>query len=151
MEKQHNIEGGFQLEVTKVKFWGIISCFQPTARSLPHSPVFITYSSPQGSATQQAHTSGRICPWTETSETVSQNMYLFLSSCLCVSFSTCHLQKHNFDQHKELKSCTVLANMRQISCDFSVISTVCTASEFTEPFTHVTLLYDDLTQQTHVC
>lgn len=86
MEKCHNIEGGSQLEVTKFKFWGIISCFQLSALSFPHFSVYITFSSPQGSATQQAHTSGVICPWTKTSETepiyISLPFKLFMSLIL---------------------------------------------------------------------
>lgn len=67
------------------------------------------------------------------------------------SFSTCHLQKHNFDQLKQPKSCTKYwLTWGKFYVIFFVIYRVCTASEFTEPFTHVTLLYDDLAQQTHV-
>lgn len=69
------------------------------------------------------------------------------------SFSTCHLQKHNFDQLKQPKSCTkywLTWGKFYVMWFFFVIYRVCTASEFTEPFTHVTLLYDDLAQQTHV-
>lgn len=67
------------------------------------------------------------------------------------SFSTCHLQKHNFDQIKQPKSCTKYwLTWGKFYVIFLVIYRVCTASEFTEPFTHVTLLYDDLAQQTHV-